>query len=289
MTRKLIPGLVVACLIITPAPPVLLLAGHGSAAQAEEDRAAALARMLLLPELLEVMQAEGAEYGETLAKEFLGGEGGQAWRDEVAAIYAPERLLPLFQAEFSGDLQATGADTAPLVDFFASPLGQRIVALELSARRALLDDDIEDATRQRVEEMRLRDDPRLGLLNDYADANHLVDLNVASALNANMAFFKGLAASGVFADGMSEEEMLAQVWSQEDEVRAETEGWLLTFGAVAYAPLTDGELAAYTQFSMTPEGVALNRALFAGFDAIFLKVSNDLGRAVGRRTAGTDL
>jgi hypothetical protein len=104
-----------------------------------------------------------------------------------------------------------------------------------------------------------------------------------------MAFFRGLAESGVFEGALSEDEMLAQVWSQEDEVRAETESWLLSFGAVAYAPLSDEELRAYTQFSMTPEGVALNRALFAAFDAIFLKVSHDLGLAVGRRTAGTDL
>lgn len=288
MPRSLARNLVAAVFLAAFAAPIALVPA-AQPARAAEDPAAVLTRMLMLPDMFEIMQAEGAEYGVTLKKEFFDDAVGQDWAGEVAAIYAPDRLMPLFQQAFADDLKATGADPAPLIEFFASPLGQRIVNLELSARRALLDDDIEAASRQRVEEMRAGADPRFTLLEDYVAANHLIDLNVSSALNANMAFFRGLAAAGAFAEGMPEEEMLAQVWSQEDEVRAETETWMLTYVAVAYAPLADDELRAYTQFSMTPEGAALNRALFAGFDAIFSKVSNDLGRAVGRRASGTEL
>jgi hypothetical protein len=258
-------------------------------ARAAEDPAAALARALLLPEMLAVMQEEGRAYGADLDADFLDGAGGAAWAAEVDRIYDPATLLPVFQTAFAEDLGATGADPAPMLAFFASPLGQRIVTLELSARRALVDDRIEDASRQRLEEMRASGESRLALLEDYVAANHLIDMNVSSALNANMAFMRGLAEAGAFGGAMSEEEMLAQVWSQEDEVRRETEDWMLAFVAMAYAPLSDAELGAYTAFSTSPEGAALNRALFAAFDAIFLKVSHDLGRAVGARAQGTDL
>ena len=86
-----------------------------------------------------------------------------------------------------------------------------------------------------------------------------------------------------------EGEMLAEVWGQEDQVRADTEAWLFPFLALAYQPLSDAELKAYVAFSASPEGQRLNRALFAGFDAVFEAVSADLGRAAGLELRGRDI
>ena len=88
---------------------------------------------------------------------------------------------------------------------------------------------------------------------------------------------------------MPETEILSQVRAQEQEVRRDTELWLMTFASLAYAPLTDKEFRAYAEFSRTKAGVALNGALFAAFDTVFSQVSSDLGRAVGRWIGGTNL
>ena len=260
-----------------------------SVARADDNTAGALGTALFLPDMLDIMREEGRAYGNDLEAQFFPGTGGAVWANEVQKIYDPARLLPVFQTAFSEELSQTGVDPAPILAFFSYPLGKRIVTLELSARRALLDDSVDEAARQKMDEMRIEAPPRLQLLETYISANHLIDMNVTSALNANVAFMRGLRATGALKDGMSEEELLAEVWRQEDAVRSATADWLLKYVILAYGPLTDAEVVAYTDFSRSPEGSALNRALFAGFDAMFAQVSNELGQAVGRWTQGTSL
>ena len=59
--------------------------------------------------------------------------------------------------------------------------------------------------------------------------------------------------------------------------------------ALAYQPLSDEEMQAYQVFSEAPEGRALNAALFAAFDASFVRISGELGRAVALMVQGQDI
>ena len=111
--------------------------------------------------------------------------------------------------------------------------------------------------------------------------------NVVGALNANLAFFKGLGAGGGFE--MSEEEMLATVWGREAEIREDTTGWTFGYLTFAYEALTLEELRAYVDLSGTAEGRALNAALFAAFEAVFDDTSFSLGQAVSRFMVGDEL
>ena len=78
-------------------------------------------------------------------------------------------------------------------------------------------------------------DPRLDLLDRFAEANDLIEENVSGALNSNLAFYRGMSEGGAFTGAeMTEEEMLSEVWSQEDDIRAETAGWLYPFLMLAY-------------------------------------------------------
>jgi hypothetical protein len=265
----------------------LILAPIGSARAAEawlED----LEQALLLPELLAAVQDEGRAYGRDLDDQFLAGNGGSSWHAEVARIYDPARLRPIVHGVLQAELADRPGDIAAMIGFFRSDLGERIVTLELSARRALQDDAIEEAAHATLDRMEANNDARLRLLRDYVRQNDLVELNVVSALNANMAFLRALSlASG--GDRMPEVEILAQVRAQEEEMRRDTDRWMMTFASLAYAPLTDDELRAYADFSRTEAGIALNNALFAAFDTVFSQVSGDLGKAVGRWIAGTNL
>lgn len=252
-------------------------------------RAAELEQVLMIPDLLEVMQREGIAYGDDLAAQFFNGQPDGDWQADVSRIYDPVRVGRAFDALFTAELAKTGVDPAPMIEFFRSPLGQRILTLELSARAAMIDDAIEEEAKVALDRLEDEGDARLSMIRAYVEVNHLIDMNVSSALNANLAFLSALSASGGFQQQMPEDEILSQVWSQEEEVRSETERWLLAFSLMAYSPLSDEEMRTYISFSETPAGVALNRALFAAYDGIFTDISRELGRSAGRRMGGTSL
>jgi hypothetical protein len=177
-----------------------------------------------------------------------------------------------------------------MLAFFRSDLGARIVALEISARRALLDPSVEDASLLKLEEMHEIRDPRLGRIEALIAAGDLIEENVAGAMNANLAFYRGLVTGGASPQGtMTDEDMLRDVWSQEDDVRRETTEWLTQMLVMAYAPLSDDELDTYLRFTESRAGRQMNRALFEAYDHVFSDVSNRLGIAAARVLSGQDL
>jgi hypothetical protein len=125
------------------------------------------------------------------------------------------------------------------------------------------------------------EDPRLDLLTAFIETNDLVERNVSGALNSNFAFYRGLSEGGAFEVEIPEELMLSEVWGQEPELRRDTIEWLYSFQLSAYSGLEDADIEAYTAFSATDAGTALNAALFAAFDTVFNQLSFELGRRGG--------
>lgn len=243
--------------------------------------------LMRIPELLEVMRAEGLDHGRTLAGQMFDDTHRPGWDATVAGIYETGRMDRLFREEFDRALAGDEATRAAAAAFFGAEPGKTILELEIEARRALSDEAVEEAAALAFGDMEERRDPRVALLREFAEVNDLVEANVAGAMNADLAFLRAMAAVG--GGAQDEREMLAEVWGQEAEARAEIEAWLFPFLALAYQPLTDEELKAYVAFSVSPEGQRLNRALFAGFDAVFQSVSAELGRAVGLELRGQDI
>ena len=257
---------------------------------ADAARILQLSATLQIAGVLSVMQAEGADYGKTLEEEMFPGKGGAGWTVIVDGIYDAAAMKALFDKALITELG--GADPATLEvieDFFGSERGQRILSLEIEARRALLNQDTEDAAKMHVEDLSAKDDPRLDLIRKFAETNDLIEMNVAGALNANLAFFKGMAASGGFDGDMTEDQMLQNVWSQEPAIRGETETWLYPYLALAYEPLPDDDLQAYLAFSKLDEGKVLNAAVFAAFNVLFIDISDKLGRAAAKQIQGEDI
>ncbi|MEZ5794920.1 hypothetical protein [Albidovulum sp.] len=267
------------------AASLLVVPGLARAAGPADEIAAALD----LPEVFEIMGAEGAAYGTELETQMFPGAGGRNWAAEVSRIYATDRILPIFYKSFEAELQASHADTGAILDFFRSDLGRQVIELEVSARRALLDPSVEEASRLRLDELRVERPPRLAQVERFIAANDLIEANVASALNANYAFYQGLAgAGGPFRD-MTDDDILREVWSQEDQVREETDSWMTAYLALAYAPIGNDDLDRYIAFSETAPARDLNRALFAAYDAVFVDVMDRLGQAAAAILAGQDL
>ncbi len=252
-------------------------------------RISRLADTMLMNDIIAVMRDEGVDYGRTLATDMFAGKAGADWDATVALIYDPQTMRRRFDTGLAAALSGAGADLGAIEDFFGSERGQTILRLEIEARRALLDKDVEDAAKLAWEDLRSADDARAQRIFRFAEVNDLIESNVMGAMNANLAFYRGLSDSGAFPDGMTEDQMLADVWGQEPDLRAETEDWLFPFLSLAYQPLSDDDLDAYIAFSETAAGKQMNAALFAAFDTVFTRISNDLGRAAGKQMQGEDI
>lgn len=276
MTRRL--ALVLFCLAL-----VLPRAAFAQAGRDVDGLIAALD----LPGVLAVMRQEGLAYAEDLEAEMLGGRSGAGWQAAVEEIYDTARLEATVRPVFAEAL--AGHDVAAMTGFFEAQPGRRIVELEIGAREAFLEEAVEEAAKLRVAEMEAEQDPRLRQVDAFIAAGDLIEANVAGGLNTSLAFWRGLSDGGFPSRDMPEEDMLAQVWSQEPEIRAETTEWLRAYLSLAYEPLSDADLDAYIAFTRTPAGQALNRALFAAFDRMFADVSYRLGREAARGLAGQEL
>ena len=260
----------------------LLLAPARAATPDELDR---LFVALGTQNLFEIMRTEGLMQADELRSEMFPGRSSDGWLAAASAIYDLGTMQDLFRTRFDEELR--DANVTPLLVFFEGSAGREIVDLELSARRALMDPDTEEAARGIVSTMDGENDPRLDLLEEFVDANDLVELNVMGALNASLSFYQGLATGDAFQLG--EDQILRDVWAQEPAIRAETTEWMLPYLAMAYEPLSDDELQAYKALSMSEAGRDLNRALFAGFDTVFNRISYSLGSAASRFMQGDDI
>jgi hypothetical protein len=249
--------------------------------------AAALFRSLGMPQIIDVMREEGVEYGETIRTDLLQGQGGASWSATVSDIYDVDDMSQNMLEGFERRLD--GVDTNLLLDFFDSERGRRIVELEVSARQALLDEEVEDAAEAAAADLAQARPDRYALLSDFVDANDLVESNVIGAMNANYAFYMGLMAGDAFGEDLSEAEVLSDVWGQEDQIRTDTEEWVYTYLTLAYDPLSDEDIEAYIALSRTEEGKALNRALFGAFDDLFVDISGRLGEGAARFLVGEDI
>ncbi|WP_413719304.1 hypothetical protein [Silicimonas sp. MF1-12-2] len=260
-----------------------ILSGPGwAASKAELDL---LRKAMSIERLLEIMREEGLSQSEDLREDMFPGRGGTAWRMAISGIYDVPEMQTRFSEAFDKELADT--DVTLLIDFFTSARGREIVRLELEGRSALLEPGVEDAAYEAFSRMEAEGGPRVTLLRDFVEVNDLVEYNVMGAMNANLFFMRGLSDGDGFE--MSEADILADIWSREAEIRTDTSDWLFAYLAMAYQPLGFEDLRAYYEFSASPAGQDLNRALFAGFDTMFNEMSFALGRAVSRFMIGEDL
>jgi hypothetical protein len=248
-----------------------------------------IAQTLHIAPLIDVMRAEGLKSAPNLEAELFPGQGGTAWQAAIDRIYDAKYLHSLFDAQLAKTLQADPSTAAALTDFFATDLGQKVLVLEIDARRALLDDTATEAAKTAWAKEDTAKTPRAKQIDRFVTTNDLIESNVMGALNANLAFYRGLNAGGALTKSMTETEMLDAAYAQETSIRQDTADWLFPFLMLAYQPLSDVELDQYIAFSASPAGKKSNTAIFAAFNAMFEQVSQDTGRAAARIMAGQDI
>ncbi|GHG22421.1 hypothetical protein [Paracoccus aerius] len=240
----------------------------------------------LAPTLRDEALAEGREMAATMFPR--GGTG--RWLEQVAAIHTPARIRALFLRGVAEALPST--DPAHLqagLAFYRTGLGRQLLALETRARVAMLDDKVEEAARRAWEQAQRQSTPRADRIERLIQAADLIEPNVAGGLNASVAFARGFEAGGGFPMPMGEDQMIADAWAEEPRMRADTESWIGAYLFLAYASLSDAQLDLYTIFAQSDGGRALARVMFAGFDGVFTRTSQDMGLAAAAELRGRQL
>jgi hypothetical protein len=248
-----------------------------------------LAGAMRFDALFAALTEEGISYGETLEADMFPSGGGPGWKAAVAEIYDTAKLVDRFTATLEAELAADPEALAEIIAFFSSDLGQRVVTLEIEARRGFIDIPTEEAARVAADKRVAARDPKVALLRRFIEAGDLLEMNVAAALTGNLAFTKGMAKTGAYGKALPEDQILSDIWAQEEQIRIDTSTWLYAYLGLAYDPLSEADLEAYTEFMESPAGQRLNAALFTAFDAAFRQVSYDLGHAAGIAMQGRDI
>lgn len=285
----LLPRFLLAICLAMGAPAFAQSSETPAAPLSPQPSQSTLAQALQLDGLFAVLREEGLAYGTTLEADMFPGGGGPDWSRSVAAIYDTAQLRGRFDTALETALGDDTETRARIVDFFTSDLGQRVVRLEIEARNAFLDEATEEAARVAADKGFSKRDPKQALLRRFIEAGDLVEMNVAGSLSGSFAFMTALSDAGVYGGLRPEDEIMSDVWAQEEQIREDTTSWLYAYLGLAYSPLTEAELEAYAEFMESPAGQRLNAALFTAFDEVFRQVSYDLGRAAGLAMLGRDI
>lgn len=256
---------------------LLLLAGSATADETQAQFEALL-NALQIEETVHVMHDEGVAYGKEVGADMLPDADAVSWQRVVNRIHDADKMRALVERGFADAL--AGEDLTPMLDFLQTLRGQNIVGLEIAARRAFLDSAVEEAARDRLEQRRDENAPVLEQIAQLIRDSDLIERNVTGALNSNLMFYNGLVDGGALE--MSQDDILSDVWSQEDTVREDARDWMNAFLLMAYEPLEPEDLQAYVEFYRTPAGRVLNRAMFDAFNRMYEELSYILGRAVAR-------
>ena len=258
---------------------VVVVAGFGPLRAEPSRDVSALIEAMQIAQTIDIMRSEGLAYGDDLANQMIPDADPASWAMTVGRIYSHDKMLAVITESLEAELNET--DLGPVLGYFQSADGAEIVALEVAARRAFLDPETEAAAADRYAEKTDTDDPLIDQIEELMADSDLVEFNVAGALNSDLMFYRGLTEGGAFQ--MTEDEILSDVWAQEEDLRLSSRDWLRSFLFMAYQPLDAEQLAAYAEFYRTPEGRALNRAVFVAFDRMYEEISYLLGLAVAQQ------
>ena len=256
-------------------------------ALAQNTQSELLFDALGLPDIVDIMREEGVVYGAQIGTDLFPNQVSPAWRATVETIYDSSAMHASVEAAFIHALD--NQDVTPMVAFFSSDLTKTLVSHEVSARRALLDDTVDQASKDVATVAKFNNTERFQLVDAFVQTNDLIEINVAGAMNSNVAFYMGLMAGGAMDEALTQDQILNDVWDQAADIRANTSEWVYGFLLLAYDPVSATDLEKYTAFSASDTGVALNGALFAAFDDMFDAISFALGREAARVMAGQDL
>jgi len=230
-----------------------------------------------LDEMTEVIIAEGLADNATMPEDYIGISIPGSWSKELERIYDPAVLNDLVTREFLA--RSETLDPVHTRSYLQSSAWQETLNFELEARYALMDPSVADAALAYYWERFEAGDKRLDVLDRLVAQSSLVEGNVIGAMNSMYQFELGLIDGGLDL-GFTEDELLQQIWAEEESLRYDVSEWVYSFLLFAYDPVPNRDIKAQIDFFDTRNGRIFNAALFGAFDRAYEQISYELGKAL---------
>ncbi|MGV6848608.1 MAG: DUF2059 domain-containing protein [Marinibacterium sp.] len=251
-------------------------------AQPVED----LASVLRIDDLMGLVREEGLRNAAEILPKTASGTVSDPILRAAVDVFDPVGMQADMREAL--ELRMSPAQMRDAVAFFSAPAGRNLIELELSARRAIMDPQIEEIARAAWQERSGREDDALvDAIRRFVRINDLITRNAGATMVARYEYLQGLAEGG--GKVIDEDAALMEIWAHEPEVVKETESWLMGYLLLAYGPVPVADIEAYNEFSLDPAGEALNDAIFAGFETSYRRIARALGRIAGEAGAARDL
>jgi len=235
---------------------LLLCLPHVTVAQGAQD----LSRSLRLPELAQILAEEAMKAAQEIDAEMLAGQGGPIFATQIEAINDPATLVDEV-AQSMADALSDPDQTALLV-FTDSDQGQRAIDLELAARRAFIDPEVEDFARAQAE-----DSPHADAIDRLIAAGDMIGQNRDTTILTTEAFYRGLREGGAL--DLTDAQITDLAREQASDGDADTRAWLEAYFALAYSPLSAADMDVLVAFWETDVGLRFSDALYDAFDAAY--------------------
>ena len=244
---------------------------------ASEEIARDVVTQMRFGEIIQIMHDEGISDSSELPKDLMMGQLGTSWEQSLGMIYDIEMMTRTVETLFLGSLGTENLEG--ILGFVSSEAWQTAIDLELAARHAMLTPEIEQTAYGNYYRALSKNTQLVSDLEALVDSVDLVEQNVVGALNGMYQFNVGLVDGGLDM-GYAEDELLTQIWAEEENIRNEVSEWMYAFLVLAYGSMERQTLLDQIRFFETSEGRRLNSAMFDAFDGMLNDIAYQLGYAL---------
>ena len=233
----------------------------------------------------EIIRVEGIRDAQGTGEAYLSANSVERFVDQAKSVYKLDSMEKEFKRLLTENLSTSDANEILL--FYRRPIGKLASELEVSARVAISETEIEEMAKTMLKEAKVLKNTRLDEIESVIKTLELVEQNLIGAYAAQFAFMYELSKLGVLE--LSRQEMIDIITNDEEKLKGEILEWLMAFSHMAYAPMSDEQFSVYNDFSKSDLGIALNKALFSVYNEMAKDQSQSLANILGEFMKSEDL
>ncbi len=202
---------------------------------------------------------------------------GSEWSRLVREIFDTDVMLTMGSDILTETLDDDVLEHASA--FYASDLGQRLVAAENASHMKKDDAAKSEGGKAIIAGLKRIGSPRLALLERLNAASNVEDSSIRAMQEVQIRFLMAAANAGVIKLQMEEPDLRAAIRAQEQDMRASVKANALANAAYTYQAFSDAEIAAYASALEHPK----MQEVYALMNAVQFEIMANRYEAVAQR------
>lgn len=174
-------------------------------------------------------------------------------------LFGADALLDDVRGRMTGEV--TPAQLDAVIGFYSSPLGRKLVAMEVAASGSDSQARIETEGASLYAEIEKNDPDRVAAFDRIESAIRMEDMMSSMIMNMSYAMISGMAGTSMLPQELTDEQIAALVNQQMEATRGLVAQFLNNFFAYTYRDASNADLEGYAAFTETESGRAFNTVL----------------------------